>query len=502
MSTRLTLLPFILLTLACSEPIPQLDCNDQSPDVICDAVSSCNPNTNRCNRQCNNDISKLDSDQKSDCDGDDVCIGGWCIPREDCINEVDQNKFQLPAGKTTCGCTQNSHCTSRLCYIYHTNMDSFLAQRGICIPESSRNGIAYQNIAYVDRDRCTVSANGTKENPFCEIYSAVARNTATQKPFPIRVIASLNRYSGDIFHAETFSPVWIFGPDAFERKYASELGQAVQATIQSPVILDANLSANGNTGLNVILDSVQISNDAQDKDGLSCVATATNQPKLRLRRSIIGSLGQLSTISTASALYVDGCAIEMDRSAIVNNKGNAIEFAQVYKNKPSFSIRNSMIASNALDPTKVPRAGNPVLPVAAVYLTGTGSFEFNTVVGNGNSNSLLKAGVYCRESVTLNRSIIVANRTKDQSQIEACSTNSTATEGSAIKFLRFTFDPSLTGLPKPIVAESDLQLNCTNTACVVATRDAYSSTSPYSRNLDYNGVIRTNPTSIGAFSSQ
>ncbi len=393
---------------ACQNPEALLDCLS-NPEVVCAPGTSCNYNTNRCQFECDVDIisgpiSATMNPRKCPENENTTCVGGWCV---DHVKEK---------------CSKNSDCSSKLCKIYHDIEDSrFKSISGICVPEHSRTGFQSQNILYVDRDRCVVGGLGTQSSPYCEITTAVMRNTAYQRSYPIRVMPSFNSYSGNVFPPDAFSPVWIVGPDQDEQNSRHSSGLASEVVLESPVVLDGDLRRNADPPLEAILDGVHIRNDVERKDGISCTATYKRQT-FRLRRSMIGPLGVVSNRQTMAAIYINGCQVEIDRSAIVNNYGNAIEMDLKSTLPIDYTVTNSIIAANGLRPTGV-RGVNPVVSQAAAALAGTGVFKFNTVIGNGSQAATdLKAGVFCREAAnTIEDSIIAANRVMDSSQIEKCS---------------------------------------------------------------------------------
>jgi hypothetical protein len=318
---------------------------------------------------------------------------------------------ELNEGLASCYCHKHADCTSGLCDVYQTRRPDKV---GLCVPARARTSnsltSSYQLIVYVDRERCQTAGepDGTLAQPYCEIYDAVNRNLAESFPHPVRVIGSNNVYSGDILRSGIPSPLWIAGPD--EGKDA----------VLGPVKLDGDQFA---SPIEVTLEGVRIrNNDVTGRYGISCTAN-TSSPTLRLHRMVISQSTSEPppTPPPPGALYVSGCTIEVDRTAIINNNSNALILAEPAVAQTKYQITNSIIANNTLGDA---RGG--VGALAAVRLAGTGIFRFNTVVNNTIAQPILPliGGVDCGPTQkAIENSIVVENPKVLNMQINSCLIN-------------------------------------------------------------------------------
>lgn len=388
MSNILVLLVVIAFASSCGAPSARMDCTLGDPEVICaEPMSSCNYNTRACQRRCT---------ATSNCEAGQECQGGWCVA---CVAQIGA-KPKL--GEATCLCRNHSDCTSQFCDIYQiTDTQPF----GRCVPEtvaSSENGRPAQNILYVDRNNCLSgnASDGSKLHPYCEITQAVAVNVNEQRIRPIRVMPSATVYAGGIGLPGLPAVLKIVGPDS------SESGEAI---VEPPVILNDQQFGRST---DVTLEGIRIKNDVVGFSGISCTGKSWTHI-LRLRRVLISPIDQVA--KPLAAVQIAGCRLEMDRTAIIRNRNNALILTASGTAETSFQITNSIISDNLLDdadPNAVVLAISPKKDPSDYDRMGV--FRFNTVYNNSKSKtapSTLNHGITCTgaDFPLLSDSIVVDN---------------------------------------------------------------------------------------------
>lgn len=390
-----------LLTTSCKK----LDCTNNDPDVQCAPDWTCNAGTRRCEQNCpvlDGGVLNQDLGSNYSLDGSARrCVGGWlrsCLP----VPGIDQTRDALPprsieSEQATCFCRKHADCNSGVC-----NLFASPGTVGTCEPvwQQHNNG-SRRHVIYVDGDRCAAGGDGSPENPYCQINQAIARNAADNYSHPIRVMASNSIYDGFSIKALSVTPLWIVGPDQNE-----SVGGVSLAKIGSPVAIDAPVA---NADIHVILEGVHIPNNVPSESGIRCTSTQFSTT-IELRRVVIGPANGLSSQVAGAALYVKGCGLRMDRSAIINNTGRALILEANDSGRPatSFYVSNSVIANNGLVKSQTSYDANYGC-MFSVCLAGKGRFQFNTVVNNGVAGNG-KTGIQCAATpYLLENSIVVEN---------------------------------------------------------------------------------------------
>jgi hypothetical protein len=212
-------------------------------------------------------------------------------------------------------------------------------------------------------------------------------------------MASNSIYDGFSIKALSVTPLWIVGPDQNE-----SVGGVSPAKIGSPVAIDAPVT---NADIHVILEGVHIPNNVPSESGIRCTSTLFSTT-IELRRVVIGPANGLSSQVAGAAVYVKGCGLRMDRSAIINNTGRALILEVSGSPATSFYVSNSIIANNRLVKSQTSYDANHGC-LFSVCLAGKGRFQFNTVVNNGVAGNG-SAGIRCLATPYLfENSIIVDN---------------------------------------------------------------------------------------------
>lgn len=368
----------VLAVSNCS--VPNSECLPANPDVVCDANHSCNPSTRKCEFKC--------IDDKGCNNGGSICMGGWCQPMV--------------------SCKRNADCVSGLCDLYgylsessdrcvpeYTRLNLIRMRDGTIMrsnrsenPAKSGNDIVV-NILYVDNQNCTNNPEGTSKNPYCEIYQAVHRNIMDHFPHPIKVRSSRSAYSGNFWLKDAPSPLWIVGSDD-----GNDTDSNSQVAVSTPIEFTDPQS------VDIALDGLQVNNDFQDRNALSCT-TGSPYSILRLRRSVIRPSYLSSIPSKAAAISTNGCSLEIDRSAVIQNPGNGIVIENENQENRVYQITNSVLALNSL------AVNNRQL----LKLSGRGDFRFNTVLLNGKAGDNKEGvGIDCtRSDQYLTDSIVTDN---------------------------------------------------------------------------------------------
>lgn len=195
--------------------------------------------------------------------------------------------------------------------------------------------------------------------------------------------------NGNVFRNAQLSKLIIIGPDNSE---SPEI-----AALLAPLDM-SQWSVPGE----VIVDSLQIKIESPANDGVLCSVGTT----LRLRRVTIEG----SSVN-GTAIKIDGCRFEMDRSAIVRNSGNVLEI-----DGGEYQITNSIFAYNGLNQSTKRN----------IYLQGAGKFQYNTVYNNGPKTITDAQAIACAKKPAMNligNSIIVQNYprlNKEQVDMSTC----------------------------------------------------------------------------------
>lgn len=395
----LLLVGFSLIT-SCKET----DCTRVELEVECDQASqwSCNPGTRRCEQQC--PVSNEDEVGIMDKGGvaqvpqtNSRCVGGWVRACAD-LQSVEESEDEQD--QTSCYCNKHADCRSRLCNIY-----SSPGKIGVCEPVWMRKDQGYiRHIIYVDRDRCLPGGDGSQRSPYCEIWQATQRNIDDSYNHPIRVKSSTGVYDGRFVQDRLPSPVWIIGPD----------GTDDLARIAAPIAIEENSQET-----HFILEGLHIVNESTGDIGVRCIGR-TKQQVLELRRVSVAPNKPPSGAVPGTAIFVKGCTVLIDRSAVFSNVGRALVLQAEMQNdvvKTSYKITNSVFANNAL---AVYEKGydKQVDCSAAVCLAGeAGIFAFNTVSSNATASRLSEAGIRCggsqrkiTNSVVINNGSVMTNQ--------------------------------------------------------------------------------------------
>jgi hypothetical protein len=358
---------------------PSAQCWPADPSVICDDGYSCNPSTRHCEKKCADDKSCKDNEPGQ------ICIGGWCRSCADKGLAVNESEFE--DFRATCECEKNAECSSGFCDRY-----GFLsASPGRCVPQYTRHKLVRSpsdstierlersdfilNILYVDNQKCSDNPTGSMSRPFCEIYQAIQKNRDDSFAHPILVRPSMIPYSGRYWTVSGKylpSPLWVVGSEQYKT-----------VSISAPIELAPDVD------MNLALDGIWIRNDSQSKDAIMCVAAdSLTAVVLHLRRCLIQPSEVSAQSSSGAAISINGCSMELDRSAVLSSPGNGIDINNGSLPNRFYQITNSIIALNRLDPNLM----------RLIKLSGAGIFRYNTVFRNGPKSKDGAVGVTCENS--------------------------------------------------------------------------------------------------------
>lgn len=237
-------------------------------------------------------------------------------------------------------CIYNSECDGSVC---EYNSADIMANR--CL--------SMDMLVFVgDPSNCNnVTADGTRQNPYCTINKAIDVVTTSGSGQAIRLLADVNYGSLDSSKF-TGKSLTIYGP--YEPR-----------PNVNPMLANINLSGSPAVRLNgdntkFVMDGVTI---AQSKYPAVGAVECRDLAKLSLRRTIIRE-------SNVMGLHSQNCAeISVDRTQIVKNAGAIY----IEGKDTKYMIQNSLIADNI----------NPGSDLSTISLSGgKGLVRFNTIVNN------------------------------------------------------------------------------------------------------------------------
>lgn len=255
-------------------------------------------------------------------------------------------------------CIYNSECDGSVC---EYNSADIMANR--CL--------SMDMLVFVgDPSNCNnVTADGTRQNPYCTINKAIDVVTTSGSGQAIRLLADVNYGSLDSSKF-TGKSLTIYGP--YEPR-----------PNVNPMLANINLSNNTGPAVAVhdpktiiTLDGVVATTDASSSltGALKCDTGAS----LNLRRSVIRN-------AKTWGVYTDGCGmVTVDRTEVIGNIG-ALSLSLIGPSESLlYSVSNSIIANN--------HSKNS----AHTFVNrGAGQFTHVTVYGNQTTND--KAGAFARD---------------------------------------------------------------------------------------------------------
>jgi hypothetical protein len=243
-------------------------------------------------------------------------------------------------------CSRHAQCASDVCDLYAR--PGWLPGR--CVAET--------NLVYVDRNRCTAVADGSRARPFCEIRDAVRS--------PLRGSRAVRVYPGRYAPLGISVAVTIYGP-------AGEGGEALvdEEDISGLMV---------NPGGAAVLDGLSLGQTTIF--GVRCRGASS---ALTVRRSLV------RTDIGVGVIAEDGCTVTVDRSLVTGLRGG------IALTDARYRITNTVVR-NASERVAVAIAG------------GSGRFAYNTIVSNVTEASLGRAGgVQCTGGALLENSIVAQN---------------------------------------------------------------------------------------------
>lgn len=402
----------------------------------------------------------------SDC----VCdMGQICTEGNVCQAKPDE---EMPDADMKPTCIYNSECDGSVC---EYNSADIMANR--CL--------SMDMLVFVgDPSNCNnVTADGTRQNPYCTINKAIDVVTTSGSGQAIRLLADVNYGSLDSIKF-TGKSLTIYGP------YEPEPGV-------NPLSRPLNLIGTTTPAVSVrgdktalILDGVVAKSTAAIMSGVSGAAQCTDQAILTFRRSVIRE----STL--LPGIYTNNCSnLTVDRTQIIKNAG-AI---QMIGNIGYYLIQNSLIVNNE---------NMNSMRSTIVLGEGIGIIQFNTVANNiaasfpgGFQNNTAIIPLIIGSIVSGNTMSVIARTSQFYPEYDGYSFQDVTIDKDDKIFPRMTVNLLL---GNPIFQDAanydyrlidDRSVNGTNSNCCIGRAARQRNTQ-----IDLFGKPRSDKTEIGAIS--
>lgn len=305
------------------------------------------------------------------------------------------------------GCASNDECPSGVCVPEVWPGDSL--SPGSCAPIA--------RVCRVDPYGCGASRDGTLERPYCEISEAV--DGCSGAYLAVAAQAAGLRYRTELTVTGKTLAVTSIGK-----------GQ--------PVLPAVTVRGNGAMLLlsNVIVDHANTQGN---------VVTCRDGAKLRLR--------QVQARGGDVGVMVDSGCLELDLSRGLI-EGNDLDGVSIATGMVRYRIVNSIIARNG-------RNAQALAAGVSLGRGALGTFAFNTVVGNGVTQSGIAGGVVCQTPAQLTDSIIDGNAfsTQGRSQVDSSCTLLRVALGAEGSVRPGT-------LPGAVSLETDYRLKDASACCI------------------------------------
>jgi hypothetical protein len=322
----------------------------------------------------------------------------FCMPDgkcAECVNETDCAATQgyCDANQRCVPCTRGADCRSTVC------------DQGKCIAEG--------DVTYVDNAATCASADGSQAKPYCQIDQAIS----TGKKY-VKVAGSTVDYPALDIPSALDRALVVVGPGTTAAKAATIAGSTGSALRVMPdALVTSSVTLDG-----FILKGVP----ALQAAVVECVAGG-GTASLSLRDAIVYNSSGIGIDSNACSLTVERSRIGANGEVGVRTVGPAaIRQTEVRGNKGGLKLSGGYTVENDVI------AENPGGPGVEINGSVTGTFRFNTVVGNGDMAAGVGGAVVANGStVVISHSIIVGNTKVGGTQFANCTLDDTVTGSDA-----------------------------------------------------------------------